>query len=102
MRAPTGFFWPSYADLLTALFVVMMVLFVLSFRLFREREEQLEMFATNYKKIKELELALHRLDESPYFEFQPNTTISPRSVNTTTCYNQFKIIFIKGNAIPFP
>ena len=49
----------------------MMVLFVLSFRLFREREEQLEMFVTNYKKIKELELALHRLDESPYFEYQP-------------------------------
>lgn len=71
MRAPSTFFWPSYADLLTALFVVMMVLFVLSFRLFREREEQLELYATNYKKIKELELALHRLDDSPYFEFQP-------------------------------
>ncbi|WP_152426304.1 hypothetical protein [Cesiribacter andamanensis] len=49
----------------------MMVLFVLSFRLFRQREEQLELWATNYKKIKELEQALHRLDESPYFEFQP-------------------------------
>ncbi len=71
MRANSSFFWPSYADLLTALFVVMMVLFVLSFRLFRQREEQLEMFATNYKKIKELEQALHRLDESTYFEFQP-------------------------------
>lgn len=71
MRAPSGFFWPSYADLLTALFIVMMVLFVLSFRLFREREEQLEMLVTNYKKIKELEVALHRLDESRYFEFQP-------------------------------
>lgn len=71
MRAPSSFFWPSYADLLTALFVVMMVLFVLSFKLFRDKEQQLGILVTNYKKIKELEQALHRLDESPYFEFQP-------------------------------
>lgn len=71
MRAHSGFFWPSYADLLTALFVVMMVLFVLSFRLFREREDRLKMLATSYQKIEELELALHRLDDSPYFQFQP-------------------------------
>ncbi len=61
-----NFFWPSYADLMTALFVVMLVLFVLSFKLFRERNEELSVMASQYQKIKEIELALGAL-EGEYF-----------------------------------
>ena len=33
----SDFFWPSYVDLMTSLFVVMLVLFVYSFKLFKDR-----------------------------------------------------------------
>jgi hypothetical protein len=61
-----NFFWPSYADLMTALFVVMLVLFVLSFKLFKERNEELGVMAAQYQKIKEIEHALEAL-EGEYF-----------------------------------
>ncbi len=51
--------------------MVMLVLFVLTFKWFREREQRLEEVATRYQKIAELEEALQRLDDSPYFAFQP-------------------------------
>jgi len=60
-----GFFWPSFADLMTSLFVVMLVLFILSFKLFKDREqelvdqnEKLEVIEQEYNKIKEIETAL--------------------------------------------
>jgi len=60
-----GFFWPSYADLMTSLFVIMLVLFILSFKLFKDRKkelevqnERLEVIEKEYNKIKEIETAL--------------------------------------------
>jgi outer membrane protein OmpA-like peptidoglycan-associated protein len=60
-----GFFWPSYADLMTSLFVIMLVLFILSFKLFKDRQrelvaqnEKLEVIEQEYNKIKEIETAL--------------------------------------------
>ena len=57
-----GFFWPSYADLMTSLFVIMLVLFILSFKLFKDREqemvaqnEKLEVIEQEYNKIKEID-----------------------------------------------
>jgi outer membrane protein OmpA-like peptidoglycan-associated protein len=61
-----NFFWPSYADLMTALFVVMLVLFVLSYKLFKERNEALGVMAAQYQKIQEIEQALGAL-EGEYF-----------------------------------
>ena len=55
---------------MTGLFTVMLVLFVLTFKWFKEREERLQEVATRYQKIVELEEALQRLDESPYFAFE--------------------------------
>lgn len=70
MKSEPEFFWPGFADLMTALFAVMLVLFVLSFKLFKDRELRLETYATNYQNIEELEQALQRLDKSEYFEYQ--------------------------------
>src|SRR4051812_2984380 len=61
-------FWASYADLMTALFVVMLVLFVLSYSLFKKRQGELEVMAAQYQKIQEIEAALTAL-EGEYFEF---------------------------------
>lgn len=70
MKKEQDFFWPGLSDLMTVLFAVMLVLFVLSFKLFKDRELRLEKYATSYQNIKELELALQRLDKSEYFDYQ--------------------------------
>ena len=70
MKTEDDFFWPGLADLMTALFAVMLVLFVLSFKLFKDRELHLKTYATSYAKIRELEVALQSLDNSEYFEYQ--------------------------------
>ena len=70
MEKEDDFFWPGLADLMTALFAVMLVLFVLSFKLFKDKEVHLKTYASSYAKIKELEVALKRLDDSEYFDYQ--------------------------------
>lgn len=70
MKTESDFFWPGFADLMTGLFAVMLVLFVLSFKLFKDKELRLKEYATRYQNIAELELALQRLDNSEYFEYQ--------------------------------
>jgi outer membrane protein OmpA-like peptidoglycan-associated protein len=61
-------FWASYADLMTALFIVMLTLFILSYRLFTERQSELQVMAAQYQKIREIETALSAL-EGEYFQF---------------------------------
>jgi hypothetical protein len=39
-KSSRDFFWPSYVDLLTALFAVILVLFVLSFKMFKDQTEK--------------------------------------------------------------
>jgi outer membrane protein OmpA-like peptidoglycan-associated protein len=63
-------FWASYADLMTALFVMMLALFVLSYKLFTDKNSELEVMAEQYQKIKEIEAALGAL-EGEYFRFDP-------------------------------
>lgn len=48
------FFWPSYVDLLTALFAVVLVLFILSYYNFKNKKEELERIV----KIKEQEASI--------------------------------------------
>jgi len=69
------FFWPSYVDLMTVLFLVMLVLFVLSFKMFQDkaRENQhtlarLEVELEEKKKLDEIKEALAKLDER-YFQY---------------------------------
>ena len=37
MKESKDFFWPSYVDLMTALFLTMLVMFVLSYKLFQRQ-----------------------------------------------------------------
>jgi hypothetical protein len=43
------FFWPSYVDLMTALFAVVLVLFIMSYFNFKNKEKQLEDMVQIYK-----------------------------------------------------
>ncbi|SDL63827.1 OmpA family protein [Catalinimonas alkaloidigena] len=68
MQPSKDFFWPSYVDLMTALFVVMLSLFVLSFKLFKDREGELLVMAQQYQKLQEIERSLQGL-EGEYFVY---------------------------------
>ena len=80
----SNFFWPSYVDLMTSLFIVTLVLFVLSYSLSKKNEVKLqkmakkhervakeyEIEANKFKKIKEIEQSLRAL-QGKYFAFDP-------------------------------
>jgi len=64
------FFWTSYVDLMTALFAVVLVLFVLSYYNLNKKKQELE----NLVKIKEQEAEILRKVKSNFkiFESEPN------------------------------
>ena len=69
------FFWPSYVDLMTVLFLVMLVLFVLSFKMFQDKDTEnrnniarLQVEVREKRKLDEIKAALSRLDEK-YFQY---------------------------------
>ncbi|WP_276496902.1 OmpA family protein [Pontibacter litorisediminis] len=69
------FFWPSYVDLMTVLFLVMLVLFVLSFKLFMDKDlenrdniARLQVEVQEKRKLDEIKAALARLDDE-YFQY---------------------------------
>lgn len=61
-------FWPSYVDIMTTLFAIMVILFVVSFSRFRNSEEELRKFAGIIKEIEAIYDAVAKID-SNYFEF---------------------------------
>ncbi len=76
MKQSKDFFWPSYVDLMTALFLTMLVLFVLSYKLFNDKQQgleranaQLKVQLREKKKLDEIKEALKRLDNSRYFTY---------------------------------
>jgi outer membrane protein OmpA-like peptidoglycan-associated protein len=61
------FFWPSYVDLMTALFIVMLVLFVLSYKSLNDAKKTSE---EKLKKIEEVQKAVSGLPEN-VFIYEP-------------------------------
>jgi outer membrane protein OmpA-like peptidoglycan-associated protein len=60
------FFWPSYVDLLTSLFIIMLVLFVLSYKLLSDSKKATE---DELKKINEIQRISENLPKK-FFEYQ--------------------------------
>ena len=46
-----GSFWPSYVDIMTTLFAIMLVLFAVSFSKFKIKENQLQALVDEYDDI---------------------------------------------------
>jgi len=67
MSKKANFFWASYADLMTSLFFIMLVLFVLTVVLMKKQAKATE---EELKKIKEIENSVSNLP-AEYFEYQP-------------------------------
>lgn len=76
MKQSKDFFWPSYVDLMTALFLTMLVLFVLSYKLFQDKQAsliaanaKLEVQLEEKKKLDQIKAALKRLEDPRYFVY---------------------------------
>lgn len=67
-KKQNDFFWVSYSDLMTSLFFIMLVLFVLVFSIMRYQQEKLKIELAEYKKVEEIKKALNNLNED-YFRF---------------------------------
>lgn len=65
-----GHFWPSYVDLMTSLFVIMLVLFVLSYLNFNRTAAELRANAEQMARIRQIDSALKKLDKR-YFRLDP-------------------------------
>lgn len=61
-------FWPSYVDIMTTLFAIMVVLFAVSFSRFRTNEHKLRQLADKYGEIKSIYDMVERIDTA-YFQF---------------------------------
>lgn len=58
-----NFFWPSFSDLMTALFFVMLVLYILTFVKLKHDQEQYRVEAEKFQKLQEIEEVLSSLDK---------------------------------------
>ncbi len=66
-----GFFWPSYVDLLTGLFVTGLVLFVLTYKTLSVEKEAFRINAEKYARLQEIERSVAALQDTDYFTYQP-------------------------------
>jgi len=65
-----SFFWTSYSDLMTSLFFVMLVLFILTIALLHKRNQGLITKLIEFEKIEEIKKSLNNID-SNYFDYNP-------------------------------
>ena len=63
-------FWPTYVDIMTTLFAIMVVLFAVSYSRFRIKEEELKKIVKKYEEIQSIYKVVENID-STYFEFNP-------------------------------
>lgn len=62
-KTSRDYFWPSYVDLMTSLFVVMLVLFVISYLSFSRKNAELAAKAKDMERIQQINKALNELDK---------------------------------------
>lgn len=65
------FFWPSYVDFMTTLFIVMLVLFVLTYKVLHDKNTELQAKLLVAEDIEALDSAMIALQDGDLFEYQP-------------------------------
>jgi hypothetical protein len=77
LTGKNGAFWPSYVDIMTTLFAIMLVLFTISYGRFKGRErslveinDSLQVFKDKYNEIRSIYAAVENINPK-YFEFNP-------------------------------
>lgn len=62
-------FWPSYVDVMTTLFAVMLVLFVVTYGQFKAKESQLKLLVSEYRDIIDVYSQIDLIDKSNYYTY---------------------------------
>ena len=69
-------FWPSYVDVMTTLFAIMLVLFIVSFSRFKikegellENNQKLQLLLENYESLISIYSTVGSIDETQYFGY---------------------------------
>ena len=62
-------FWPSYVDIMTTLFAIMLVLFIASFSRFKIKEQQLQSLVDEYENIITVYKTVGSIDSTKYFGY---------------------------------
>lgn len=65
-------FWPSYVDIMTTLFAIMLVLFVVSFSRFKVKEKQLRVLVDEYENIVNVYKTVNEIDQTGAFRYDPS------------------------------
>ena len=68
-KTNNGSFWPSYVDVMTTLFAIMLVLFVVSYSRFKIKEEQLKSLVDEYENIITVYSTVGTIDSTAYFGY---------------------------------
>lgn len=61
-----GSFWPSYVDIMTTLFAIMLVLFVVSYSRFKAKEDDLQALANHFIEIIDIYDAVGNIDSTKF------------------------------------
>ena len=69
MQNNKGSFWPSYVDVMTTLFAIMLVLFVVSFSRFKIKNDQLQELVDEYEDIITVYSTVGSIDSTCYFGY---------------------------------
>jgi len=70
MSKKPNFFWASYADLMTSLFFIMLVLFVLTVVMLKREQAGLVKKLEEFEKIEEIKKSINEINKE-YFEYRP-------------------------------
>lgn len=70
------FFWPSYVDLMTGLFALVLILFVFSYKLFKDKQNEIvneknryEVLAKQYQRIQNIDAKIQALEKTGRFKY---------------------------------
>lgn len=64
-----GSFWPSYVDVMTTLFAIMLILFAVSFTRFKLKEVELQDLVDEYENIITVYSTVGAIDSTMYFDY---------------------------------
>jgi hypothetical protein len=100
----SGFFWVSYADLMTSLFFIMLVLYVITFSILqsqqgalRAKEKQLEAIKNVQKAIENLDPTYYQFDEeNKRYKLNIDVNFKPNSSNITDIPPDKRLEMIKA------
>ncbi|MBD5310994.1 MAG: hypothetical protein HDS13_02355 [Bacteroides sp.] len=89
-RNHKGAFWPSYVDIMTTLFAIMLVLFAVSYSRFKIKQRELEEFKDKYEEIMAIYKAVDNIDPE-YFEFNKDYLKHIFKIQVNYQANQFSL-----------